>query len=68
MGTLQKELEGKESRIQELKKQRDEIKQQLENKIDKISEEKIRNFKMLTLKYNCLRDEYEYNKSQRNKE
>lgn len=68
MGTLQKELEGKESRIQELKKQRDEIKQQLENKIDKISEEKMRNFKMLTLKYNCLRDEYEYNKSQRNKE
>lgn len=68
MGTLQKELEGKESRIQELKKQRDEIKQQLENKIDKISDEKMRNFKMLTLKYNCLRDEYEYNKSQRNKE
>lgn len=68
MGTLQKELEGKESRIQELKKQRDEIKQQLENKVDKISEEKMRNFKMLTLKYNCLRDEYEYNKSQRNKE
>lgn len=68
MGTLQKELEGKESRIQELKKQRDEIKQQLENKVDKISEEKMRNFKMLTLKYNCHRDEYEYNKSQRNKE
>lgn len=66
MGSLQKELEGKESRIQELKKQRDEIKQQVEKKTDKISEEKMRNFKKLTLKYNSLRDEY--CKSQRNKE
>ncbi|EEF48930.1 conserved hypothetical protein [Ricinus communis] len=56
--TLQKQHEEKTRKIQKLKGQIESVKLHLEKKRKEVSEEKMENFKILSVKYNNLRDEY----------